>query len=132
MKVLKAVCLAVVLAVVLTVVLTTAAGAADISGTWSGTFKVTALDGQVLDDTVHLVLKQEGDKITGTAGPSADQQLPIQKGAIQGNRITMEVPVPNGMYKFDVTLEGDHLKGEATVTAGGETLKAKMDATRAK
>ena len=44
----------------------------------------------------------------------------------------MEVPVPNGAFKFDVALEGDHLKGEVTLAAGGQTMKAKMDATRAK
>jgi hypothetical protein len=31
-----------------------------------------------------------------------------------------------------VALEGDHLKGDVTMDAGGQTMKAKMDATRAK
>ena len=44
----------------------------------------------------------------------------------------MEVPVPKGAFKFDVALEGDHLKGDVTMEAGGQTMKAKMDATRAK
>jgi len=116
----------------LVVVLALAASAADVSGAWDGTFKITMPDGQTQDDTVHLVLKQDGGSITGTAGPAADQQMPITKGTIAGNKITLEVPVPDGMFKFDLSLEGDHLKGDVTRSAGGQTMKAKMDATRAK
>ena len=47
-------------------------------------------------------------------------------------RITLEVPVPQGSFTFEIALEGDHLKGEVTARAQGETVKAKMDATRAK
>ena len=49
-------------AVLLSAVLTLAASAADISGTWSGSLKVTGPDGQTQDDTVHMILKQEGGK----------------------------------------------------------------------
>jgi hypothetical protein len=119
-------------AVLLSVVLALAASAADVSGTWSGTLKITGPDGQTQDDTIHMVLKQDGGKLTGTAGPSAGEQLPIEKGAVDGNKVTMEVPIPNGAFKFDVVLEGDHLKGDVALAAGGQTMKAKMDATRAK
>ena len=124
MKLMKAVLLAVVLAV--------AASAADLTGAWSGTFTITMPDGKTSDDTVHLVLKQNGSTITGTAGPNAEQQVPIAKGTITGNKVMLEVPVPDGMFKFDVALEGEHLKGDVTRTAGGESMKAKMDATRVK
>jgi hypothetical protein len=116
----------------LALVLALAASAADITGTWSGTFTITMPDGKTSDDTVHLVLKQNGATISGTAGPSADQQLPIAKGSIAGNKVTLELPIPDGMFKFDVTLEGDHLRGDVIRTSGAESVKAKMDATRAK
>ena len=119
-------------AVLLAVVLVLAASAADLTGTWSGTFTITMPDGKTSDDTVHLVLKQNGDTITGTAGPNAEQQVPIAKGTITGNKVMLEVPVPDGMFKFDVALEGEHLKGDVIRTAGGESMKAKMDATRVK
>jgi hypothetical protein len=124
MKVLRAVLLAAVVAF--------AASAVDVSGTWSGTLKITGPDGQTQDDTIHLILKQDGGKLNGTAGPSAGEQLPIEKGAVEGNRVTMEVPLPQGAFKFDIALEGDRLKGDVTLAAGGQTMKAKMDATRAK
>ena len=119
-------------AILLSAVLALAAGAADVSGTWSGTLKITGPDGQTQDDTIHLILKQDGGKLTGTAGPSAGEQLPIEKGAVEGAKVTMELPVPQGAFKFDVALDGDHLKGDVTLAAGGQTTKAKMDATRAK
>jgi hypothetical protein len=119
-------------AVLLSVVLTVTATAMDISGTWSGTLKITGPDGQAQDDTIHMILKQDGSKLTGTAGPSAGEQLPIEKGAVDGDKVTMEVPIPNGSFKFVIALEGDHLKGDVTLSAGGQTMKAKMDATRAK
>ena len=119
--------------VLLTAVLALVASAADITGAWSGTFKITTPDGQIRDDSVHMVLKQDGGKVTGTAGPNADQQLPIAKGNIEGAKITLEVPVPDGgMFKFDIALEGDHLKGAVTRSMGDQTMKATMDATRAK
>lgn len=119
-------------AVLLWVVLALAASATDVSGTWNGTLKITGPDGQTQDDTIHLILKQDGGKLTGTAGPSAGEQLPIEKGAVEGAKVTMELALANGAFKFDVALDGDHLKGEVTLAAGGQTMKAKMDATRAK
>ena len=124
MKVFKALLLAMVLAL--------AASAADVSGTWSGTLNVTGPDGQIHNDTVHMILKQDGAKVTGTAGPSAGEQMAIEKGAVEGNKVTMEVPLPQGSFKFDIALEGDHLRGDVTVAMAGQTMTAKMDATRAK
>lgn len=123
---------AVLLSAVLSLALTLAASAADISGTWSGSLKITTPDGQTQDDTVHMILKQEGGKITGTAGPSAGEQMPIEKGTVEGSKATLEVPIPNGTFKFEITLDGEHLKGDVTMSAGGQSMKAKMDATRAK
>jgi hypothetical protein len=37
-----------------------------------------------------LALKQSGGEITGSVGPNADEQALIQKGRIEGNKITME------------------------------------------
>src|SRR3954454_7761876 len=101
------------------------ASAADVTGTWNGSFKITTPDGKTQDDTVTLVLKQNGGTITGTAGPNADQQVPIGKGTIEGNKVVLEVPVPDGMFKFDVVLEGDHLKGDAVRSSGGQSMTAK-------
>jgi hypothetical protein len=107
------------------------AAAADVSGVWSGKTRVS-LSGKVEEDTMHMVLKQNGDRITGTAGPAADQQAPIRSGKIEGNRITFELPVPNGSFTFDVTLEGEHLVGSVVAAAQGQTIKGTVDVARAK
>src|SRR3954447_1507138 len=101
-------------AVLLSAVLALAASAADVTGTWSGSLKIMGPDGQNQDDTIHMILKQDGAKLTGTAGPNAAEQLPIDKGVVEGNKVTMELAVPKGAFKFDVTLDGDHLKGDVT------------------
>src|SRR5664280_2614060 len=109
-------------AVLFSAVLALVASAADVSGTWSGTLKITGPDGQTQGDTIHLILKQDGGKLTGSAGPSAGEQLPIEKGAVDGNNVTMEVPIPNGAFKFAIALDGDHLKGDVTLAAAGQTM----------
>ena len=51
----------------------------DLTGTWTGTFtRSTGGDpGQA-----HIVLKQKGTEVTGTAGPGADNQVPIANGKV--------------------------------------------------
>jgi len=109
-----------------------AAAATDVSGTWSGSMIATGPDGQERDNGVTLVLKQAGTEITGTAGPSADHQMPIQKGTIEGDKITLEVAVGEGIFKLDLVLQGDHIKGDVTASMGDQHMKARLDATRAK
>ena len=103
---------------------------ADVSGTWSGTLKGNGGDGH--DSEVTLVLKQNGNEITGTAGPTADHQMPIQKGTIDGDKIALEVPVGEGLFKFALVVEGDHIKGDVNASMGDQKMEAKLDVTRAK
>ena len=101
----------------------------DLSGRWAGKTKLS-IDGQVQEDTMHFALKQSGDRVTGTAGPAPDQQAPIRNGKVEGNRITFETPVPNGVFQFDLTLEDGHLKGTLIASAQGQSFKATLDMTR--
>jgi hypothetical protein len=103
----------------------------DVTGNWSGKTK-TSVNGKVEEDTIYLSLKQTANLITGTAGPSIDQQAPINNGKIEGNHLTFDVPVPGGAFKFDINLEGDHLKGDVVAAAQGQMVKAVMDASRVK
>jgi hypothetical protein len=115
-----------------TLLLTAAlAAAADVSGVWSGKTRVS-LSGKTEEDTMYMVLKQSGDRISGTAGPAANQQAAIRGGKIEGNRITFELPIPNGAFSFDVTLEGEHLVGSVVASAQGQTIKGTVDVARAK
>src|SRR6266699_2622761 len=105
------------------------AAAADVTGTWSGSL-TGGPDGH--DGSVTLVLKQSGTEITGTAGPSADHQMPIQKGTIEGDKIALEVPVGEGLFKFALVVEGEHIKGDVDGSMGDQKIQGKVDVTRAK
>src|SRR5579872_7048633 len=108
----------------------TAAGA-DITGKWSGSFAPEG--GQ--SESAYAVLKQAGTAVTGTAGPDESQQWPDLKGTIHGDKVTVEVKSPQdgSVYKCELVLAGDHLKGDVTAkTPDGQELKAKMDLARVK
>ena len=64
---------------------------ADVTGKWSGSFDVTGPDGETKADTAFLNLKQDGGKITGTAGPNEEHQFDIKTGKIEGDKIALEV-----------------------------------------
>jgi hypothetical protein len=104
--------------------------AADVSGKWPGTFTP---DGQQEGQPALVVLKQTGDAITGTAGPDENQQWPISNAKMDGDKLSFDVTANNGMMlKMSLVLEGDHLKGEITMSRDGQTMKAKLDVAKAK
>lgn len=103
--------------------------AEDLTGKWSGSF-IISMDGQTKDDVAFMVLKQNGSELTGTAGPNPDQQWAIQKGKIEGNKITFEVQTDEPLIKFNLTLADGHLKGEANAEHEGRSLKATVDVQR--
>ncbi len=102
----------------------------DISGKWSGTLLPDGRDAS----GAYMILKQTGAALTGTAGPDENQQIPIDKGKVEGTKVTAEVPTPDGpVYKLSMVLEGEHLKGDVVATnPDGGTIKAKIDLTRVK
>jgi uncharacterized protein (TIGR03435 family) len=71
--------------------------AADISGKWAGY-------------PGYVVLQQQGESLTGTAGPSAHDQVPIPNGRVDGDRVTFSM----GPYRFVLQISEDQLKGEMT------------------
>ena len=48
--------------------------------------------------------KQDGAKLTGSAGPVASDRHPIQKGVIDGDRVTFEVVDGGAIIAFDLKL----------------------------
>jgi hypothetical protein len=104
----------------------------DISGKWSGSFKMNGPDGQTKDGTALLVLKQKGTEISGTVGPSEEEQMAIQKGSIEGGKINLEVTADSGTIKFALVVAGDHITGDASMQNGDQKMTAKLDVTRAK
>ena len=107
--------------------------AAGLAGTWIGTFDITTVpDGQTTKETCVLVLKEEGGKVTGTAGSTEERQQPILNGKFDRGRLIFEVqnppsPVP---VTFDLKLEVDRLHGEAVAEHGDQKMQAKIDFKR--
>jgi hypothetical protein len=110
----------------------TALSAADISGKWSGSLTVTGPGGESQQETAFVILQQKGTELTGSGGPDETRQWPILNGKVVGSKITFEVQSDGPLYKVDVMLVGDHIKGDVMVVQEGQTSKAKVDLTRVK
>jgi hypothetical protein len=114
----------------LSLILCAGALLADVTGKWSGSFDVTGPDGETKPDHAYMVLKQSGKTISGTAGPAEDHQFPIKTGTIDENSITMELETDGPVLKFELTVDGDHIRGTAKGEHEGKTLVAKLDLKR--
>ena len=106
--------------------------AEDLTGKWSGSFVIALPDGQTKDAMAFMDLKQKGAELTGTAGEGPDRQWKIQKGKVEGNKITFEVQTDEPLVKFELTLVDGHLKGEAKAEHEGQSMKASVDLQRQK
>jgi len=95
--------------------------ATDLTGKWSGTVDLKQ-DGEAQTIPVIMVVKQEGDKLTGTAGPE-DEQHPIQNGKVDGNKVTMEVDTGEALYYLELEVDGDKISGHVKQGADGEKMK---------
>ena len=98
---------------------------ADATGTWTGT--LTRSEGQ--SGPARLVLKQDGDKLSGTAGPDENEQRPILNGKVENGALTFELD--NGM-KFTLKQDADEITGEVTREMEGETQRGKLAVKRVK
>jgi hypothetical protein len=113
----------------LTAVFAVTALAADVTGKWSGSFAPEGHD----PSNAFMILKQAGTTLTGSAGPDEGEQWPISNGKIDGGKITGDLTAPDGaVYKLDLVLDSEHIKGDVSMTREGETRKAKLDVTRVK
>ena len=106
----------------------------DLTGKWTGTFTRTAPDGQTQTINFMFDLVQKGKGLTGTVGPNAERQWPIEKGgAVEGNKVTFKVQQPDGpMRTFTLELVKERLQGEMLAEMNGQSFTAKVDAGRAK
>lgn len=69
-------------------------------------------------------------KLTGTVGPNEQQQSPIVKGKIEGDRITFESQTEGPVMHFDLRFEEGHLRGEARGQLEDIQILAKLDLER--
>ncbi len=100
--------------------------AADATGRWTGT--LTPPDGG--QHPALLVLKQDGVKLTGTAGPNADEQIPIVNGKAENGSLYFEISKEGVIMKFTLKHEGDEITGDITREREGEKQTARLAVKR--
>jgi hypothetical protein len=102
----------------------------DLSGTWSGTFKANGSDHSTPQ---VVILRQEGDKLTGSAGPDAEEQYPIENGKIAGDRVTFELTTGEWRFSYDLKRTGaDEMKGNLELTSVNNRRTAVVSLSRTK
>lgn len=104
----------------------------NVTGRWTGTFTMIGADGQTKDSGALLVLKQEGSQITGTAGPTEDEQYTIQNGKIEGNKLTLDVAHGDHPIHLELVVAEDRIQGDARGSGEEGEFRAKLDVKRAK
>lgn len=113
-------------------ILAATAFGAEISGKWSGPMEMTR-GGETKADSAYLILKQEGTAITGSVGPTAEKQMQITAGTIEGDAINISADMPEnrGKVVLKLKLTGDKLKGELTAGGGdAEGFTGKMELSK--
>lgn len=82
---------------------------AGLTGEWSGIFQ---------QGPIYVILKQDGNKLSGSGGPTQKQQLlDFKDGSIDGAHVVFSA----GPMRFDLQVTGDTLRGE--MTNKGDTSK---------
>jgi len=121
------------LAILLATIAPAQAQKTNVTGKWTGTLTRTAPDGQTQSINFIFDLTQKGKVLTGTAGPTEERQWPIEKGAVDGIKVTFQVQQPDGpLRKCALTLVKDRLQGPMTLEFKGQTAEVKADMGRAK
>jgi hypothetical protein len=86
------------------------------------------VEAKTKEQRFYANLRQSGAEITGTAGPNEDQQWPIQKGKIDGGKVTFEIDIVKTRASSAVHLADDHIEGDANIEHiehDGHVVKAK-------
>jgi uncharacterized protein YcfJ len=109
-----------IVAITLTLLAAPVQSETTITGTWAGPVIVT-VEGKATgeEEHIHVVLKQAGAIVIGTAGENADQQYPIRNGKLTTVRevttLTFEF-IANGVHSsFTLKTIDGNLKGDARI-----------------
>ena len=110
-----------------------AAQATNLTGNWNAKFTMTAPDGRTQSITFTFNFTQKGKELTGTIGPSPDRQWKVEKGVVDGTKVTFQVQQPDGPQRtFALTYVKGHLQGTQKLQRGDQSAEVTVDAERAK
>ncbi|PYT80425.1 MAG: hypothetical protein DMG40_12460 [Acidobacteria bacterium] len=106
----------------------TALCATDVTGKWSGTLQ---MEGENDSKSAYVILKQDGNRLTGSAGPNESEQHSFEGGKIDGNRLTFDVSLGGeGSMHFDLQVQGDQITGQVKRSGEGRNEAAKISLKR--
>ena len=120
--------------------LLTAYAKADVSGKWSGSAELKTPDGDSQVVRVSAEFKQQDQSVNGTTGKEGEEQYPIEKGTLEGSKLSFEFTAPeedeaSGKRTYTVRLNvasEDRLEGEFEFTTNGTKVTGKLTLARAK
>jgi len=80
---------------------------------------------------IYLTLIREGNTLRGTGGPTKVDQDVMQNGRVEGGRIIFDVlPGGRSSLHFELTADGEKLKGTVTVRRNGQPVRAPVLLTK--
>ena len=127
---------AVVLLCLFLVPAATAGQAVDISGKWDAKSTLTAPDGSGRTQTSPFVFEftQKGKTLTGTISPDAARVWKIEKGVVDGIKVSFQVQQPDGgpLRTLTLTYAKGRLTGTMKLERDGQTAETTIEADRAK
>ena len=102
----------------------------DLSGRWSGNFRVDGGDHNVPQ---LFIFQQQGTKLSGSGGPNEGEQYPIENGTIVNDDARFQLTT--GEWNFTYHLQRaakDDLQGNLKLESVGESRAAKVSLKRVK
>ena len=114
----------------------TAAQAVDITGKWDAKSTLTAQDGSGRTQTIPFTFEftQKDKTLTGTISPDAARVWKIEKGVVDGPKISFQVQQPDGgpLRTLTLTYAKGRLTGTMKIERDGQTAETSIEADRAK
>src|SRR4051812_47087502 len=107
-------------------VLAGVAHAADLSGHWAGRYEFTRPDGETVHSPLYMILKHEGNKLTGTAGENVDERPQTVTGTVDGNKVDLEL-TGTRPTKITGTVEEKTIKGTSIITRPFDNTEVKVN-----
>jgi hypothetical protein len=99
-----------------------------VTGKWQGAVTIKNEAGETQSQPVFLILNQDGKKLTGTGGPSEEEQgFNIDNGVVDGNKVTFDVTVEDAQYHSTAQVTDNELNGETVrVQTNGVKVTLKL------
>ena len=108
----------------------------NVTGRWIGRLTPQTNGESKRTENPLVILKQEGDVVTGTVGPEETQRLEIAKGKLtttkDGTTLTFELTRGTMFMQFNLKYVDGKFKGEAKAERDGQKMLATFDLERAK